>query len=230
MTGSAMTQPSIDLVTGANGNLGSAVVQHLQDIGHRVAKVERGKLVVGDAALSDIDLGDRASVHRAFGALAAAGFALRAVVHTVGVFRSRGALVETPDLDFAELFQINVMTTVHVVQAALALMVPTNRGRIAVVASGDALAGRAKVAPYAASKAAQLRVIESVAQELRGSAVTINAVLPGTMDTPQNRAAMPDADPTGWVSLAEVAGVLAFLVSDAASGIHGQAIRVERSS
>ena len=196
-----MTQPSIDLVTGANGNLGSAVVRHLQDIGHRVAKVERGKLVVGDAALSDIDLGDLASVRRAFGALAGAGFVLRAVVHTVGVFRSSGALVETPDADFAELIQINVMTTVHVIQAALALMLPANSGRIAVVASGDALLGRANVAPYAVSKAAQLRVIESVAQELRGSAVTINAVLPGTMDTPQNRAAMPDADPTRWVSL-----------------------------
>jgi NAD(P)-dependent dehydrogenase (short-subunit alcohol dehydrogenase family) len=224
-----MTQTSIDLVTGANGNLGSAVVQHLQGLGHCVAKVERGKLVLDDAALSDIDLSDLASVRHAFSTLAGAGFALRAVVHTVGVFRSSGVLVETPDADFVELLQINVMTTVHVVQAALGLMLPANSGRIAVVASGDALAGRAKVAPYAASKAAQLRVIESVAHELRGSAVTLNAVLPGTMDTPQNRAAMPDADPKRWVSLAEVASVLAFLVSDAASGIHGQAIRVDRS-
>lgn len=225
-----MTHPSIVLVTGANGNLGTAVVQHLHDSGHRVAKVERGKLVLGDAALSDIDLGDLASLRRAFGALAGAGFVLRGVVHTVGAFRSSGALVETPDADFTELFQVNVMTTVHVVQAALSLMLPANSGRIAVVASGDALLGRANVAPYAASKAAQLRVIESVARDLRSSAITINAVLPGTMDTPQNRAAMPDADPSRWVSLAEVARVLAFLVSDAASGIHGQAIRVDRSA
>ena len=77
---------------------------------------------------------------------------------------------------------------------------------------------------YGASKAAQLRMIESAAAELRGQGVTLNAVLPTTMDTPQNRAAMPTADRSSWLSLAAVAEVLVFLVSPAASAIHGQAI------
>ncbi|HKP63791.1 MAG TPA: SDR family oxidoreductase [Polyangiales bacterium] len=223
-----MQEPSITLVTGANGNLGRAVVQHLESSGLRVARVESGKLFIDAAALAEIDLGDPTSVRRAFGALVETGVSLAAIVHTVGVFRSGHSLPETPDADFVELFQTNVMTTVHVIQAALPLMLRAQRGRIAVVASLDALAGRARVAAYGASKAAQLRVIESAAQELRGSGITINAVLPSTMDTPQNRAALPDADPRQWVSPSEVASTLAFLVSDAASRIHGQAIRVER--
>jgi NAD(P)-dependent dehydrogenase (short-subunit alcohol dehydrogenase family) len=222
-----MTKPCINLVTGANGNLGSVLVQQLERGGQPVARIERGKLWVGSAALCDADLGDAASVRHAFEQLAPAGFALGAVVHTVGVFRSSGGLVEARDADFLELFQTNVMTTVHVIQAALALMVPAKRGRIAVVASLDALSAQAKLAAYGASKAAQLRVIESAAQDVRETGITINAVLPGTMDTPQNRAAMPQVDPKRWVSLSEVASVLAFLVSDAASGIHGQAVRVE---
>jgi NAD(P)-dependent dehydrogenase (short-subunit alcohol dehydrogenase family) len=223
-----MTQP-ISIVTGANGNLGSAVVHHLETNGLRVAKIEHGKLTLDGNVLHDIDLADGSSVRRAFAVLGTRGFELRSLIHTVGTFRSSGPLTETPDSDFLELFQINVLTTVHVVQSALALMIPAKRGRIAVVSGVDALKGRAQSAPYAASKAAQLRMVDSAAQELRGTGVTLNAVLPGLMDTPQNRAAMPHADPKSWVKLEEVASVLAFLISDGASGIQGQAIRVERS-
>jgi NAD(P)-dependent dehydrogenase (short-subunit alcohol dehydrogenase family) len=107
-------------------------------------------------------------------------------------------------------------------------MLPQRAGRIAAVASLDALAGVAQRAAYGASKAAQLRMIESAAADLQGTPITLNAVLPNTMDTPQNRAAMPGADPSRWVKLEEVANVLAFLVSDAASAVNGQALRVER--
>jgi len=222
-----MSQP-ITIVTGANGNLGTAVVHHLETSGLRVGKVEHGKLVLDGASLSDIDLADGESVRRAFGVLATQGFELRSLIHTVGKFRLSGPIVETAGSDFLEMFQINVMTTVHVVQAALALMIPGKRGRIAVVAGIDALEGRAKAGPYAASKAAQLRMVESASRELRGTDITINAVLPGTMDTPQNRAALPHADPKSWVRLEEVASVLAFLISNECSGVQGQAIRVER--
>lgn len=224
-----MTQRPFAIVTGANGNLGTAVVSRLSADGLRVAQVERSRIVLDGAPVADVDLADGASVRRAFAALPLSGARLQAVVHTVGTFRAGNALPEAPDQEFHELFQINVMTTVHVIQGALSIMLPQRSGRIAVVASLDALAGVAKRAAYGATKAAQLRVVESAAAELRGTSVTLNAVLPGTMDTPQNRAAMPTVDPASWVKLEEVADVLGFLVSDRASAVHGQALRVERS-
>jgi NAD(P)-dependent dehydrogenase (short-subunit alcohol dehydrogenase family) len=216
-------------VTGANGNLGSAVVTRLTADGFRVARMERSRIVLEDTTVADVDLADGASVRRALALLAARGSRLQAVVHTVGTFRAGTALIETPDQDFLELFQTNVMTTVHLVQAALGIMLPQRAGRIAVVSSLDALGGVAQHAAYGATKAAQLRVMESAAAEVRGTPITLNTVLPGTMDTPQNRAASPGADPSRWLKLEEVANVLAFLVSEAASGIHGQALRVERT-
>jgi NAD(P)-dependent dehydrogenase (short-subunit alcohol dehydrogenase family) len=224
-----MTQTTLAIVTGATGNLGNAVVSRLSADGFKVARVERSRIVLDGAAIAEIDLADAGSVRRAFALAATAGARVQAVVHTVGTFRAGTALPEAPDADFLELFETNVMTTVHVIQAALGLMLPARAGRIAVVSSLDALAGAAQRAAYAASKSAQLRVVESAAAELQDSGITLNAVLPGTMDTPQNRAAMPEADPSHWVTLQEVADVLGFLVSDRASAIHGQALRVQRN-
>jgi NAD(P)-dependent dehydrogenase (short-subunit alcohol dehydrogenase family) len=224
-----MTQNALALVTGASGNLGGAVTARISQSGMAVARVERSRVRLGERTVSDIDLSDAASVQRAFALLTANGQSLSAVVHTVGTFRATGPLEAAKDSDFIELFQINVLTTLHVLQAAVRIMRPQGHGRIALVASTDAQLGRAELSAYGASKGAQLRVFESAARELEGSGVALNAVLPGTMDTPQNRAAMPEADPSRWVTLAEVAEVLAFLVSDAASGLHGQALRVERS-
>jgi NAD(P)-dependent dehydrogenase (short-subunit alcohol dehydrogenase family) len=223
-----MTDQALAIVTGANGNLGSAVVSHLIADGFRVAQVERTRILLDGAEVAEVDLSNGASTRKAF-ELVARGTKLQAVVHTVGTFRAGAPLVDASDEEFTELFQTNVMTTLHVVQAALAIMQLQKSGRIAVVASLDALQGVAKRAAYGASKAAQLRLIESAAADLKGTPITLNTVLPGTMDTPQNRAAMPKADPAKWLKLEEVANVLAYLVSDAASGIHGQSIRVERS-
>lgn len=224
-----MPDRSLAIVTGVSGNLGSAVVRRLLADGYDVASVERSRVTFDGESLSDIDLAREHSTRAAFARVAALGLPVRAVVHTVGAFRQGSPLMAAHDADFDELYRTNVLTTLHVLQAALAIMIPHNAGRIAAVASLDALAGGANRAAYAASKAAQLRMIESAAAEVRGTAITVNTVLPGTMDTPANRAATPHVDPATWVRVDEVANVLAFLVSDAASGIHGQAIRVERS-
>ena len=172
----------------------------------------------------EVDLGDRASVTRAFSEAARRAGPLLAVVHTVGTYRGGASVLETEDADYLQLFQVNAMTTLHVLQAALHIMQPQREGSIAVVCSRDAQAGRAGHAAYAASKAAQLRLVESAAADARAAGVRINAVLPGTMDTPQNRAAMPDADPSTWLPLRDVAEVLSYLVSPAAAAVNGQAI------
>jgi NAD(P)-dependent dehydrogenase (short-subunit alcohol dehydrogenase family) len=155
------------------------------------------------------------------GALRAGAGKLDALVHTVGTFRAGPSVVETQGADFASLFQTNVMTTVNVLKAALPIM---HEGAIAVVSARAALAGDEGHSAYAASKAAQLRVIEAAAAEAKGFGVRVNALLPGTMDTPQNRAAMPDADRRSWLQLRDVAEVLCYLVSPAAAAIRGQAL------
>lgn len=110
--------------------------------------------------------------------------------------------------------------------AARAMTKSKTAGRIIFIGARSALVGAAGMAAYTASKAAVLRLTESMALELREGGITVNAVLPGTMDTPANRRAMPTADPAAWVSLEFVAGVIAFLASDGARDISGAAIPV----
>ena len=221
-----MSNQPLVIVTGANGNLGRAVVARLADRGQRVARVERSVLHLGEEFDCELDLSNAPSVARGFAEAARRAGGLAAVVHTVGAYRGGQTLSETHDSDFLELFQTNVMTTVHVLQAALAVMLPQKSGRIAVVASADALLGAPRHSAYAASKGAQLRVIESAAAEARPHGIAINALLPSTLDTPQNRAAMPKADFSNWLALSDVANVLASLISPDSGPIYGQAIRL----
>jgi NAD(P)-dependent dehydrogenase (short-subunit alcohol dehydrogenase family) len=213
-------------VTGATGNLGRAVIDRLAANGARVIAVERTLVRCEAETLSEIDFDRAESVRAAFARVAERCGRLDAVVHTVGMYKGGLSLLQTPPEDFAELFATNVMTTVHVLRAAISVMLPQGHGRIAAVVSAAATAGGPNQSAYSATKAAQLRVIESAAREVAGHAIGLNAVLPGTMDTPQNRAAMPTADFSRWLRLEAVADVLAYLVSPAASAIHGEGIRL----
>ena len=221
-----MDPRALAIVTGANGNLGSAVVARLSAAGMRVARGERTSLRLDDAFETALDLSRGDSAIAAFEALTAHAGPLVAVVHTVGTYRGGQSVVDASRAVFVELFETNVLTTLHVLQAALRIMLPQKRGRIAVVASADALLGPPNQAAYAASKAAQLRMVESAAAEAKPHGVGVNAVLPGTMDTPQNRAAMPNADRSAWLQLDDVANVLAHLVSAESTALQGQALRL----
>jgi NAD(P)-dependent dehydrogenase (short-subunit alcohol dehydrogenase family) len=219
-----MSRPPLAIVTGASGNLGSAAVARLTASGYRVARVERNVMHLAEEFDCEVDLSDRSSVTRAFSEAARRAGPLQAVIHTVGMFRGGRSVLETEDSEYLELFQVNVMTTLHVLHASLSVMQAQREGSIAVVCGRDAQAGSAGHAAYAASKAAQLRIVESAAAEARSLGVRINALLPGTMDTPQNRATAPDADTSTWLSLRDVAEVLTYLVSPAAAAVTGQAI------
>ncbi|HET8936014.1 MAG TPA: SDR family NAD(P)-dependent oxidoreductase [Polyangiales bacterium] len=219
-----MQRTPLAIVTGAGGNLGSAVVARLTASGYRVARVHRNVMHLAEEYDCEIDLGDRGSVTRAFAEAARRAGKLDALIHTVGTFHSGAGVAEAADSDYQALFQTNVMTTLHVLQAALPLLHGQREGSVAVVCARDALSGSAGHAAYAASKAAQLRIVESAAAEAKPFGVRINALLPGTMDTPQNRAAMPEADRSSWLQVPAVAEVLCYLVSPAAAAVQGQAI------
>lgn len=128
--------------------------------------------------------------------------------------------------EWEAMFRINLLTTVNIFRAGIAAMRPLGQGSLCAVGALAALKAPGQMGAYAASKSAVLRLVESYADELRGTGLRVNAVMPGTIDTPQNRAAMPDADPRAWVQPAEIASVIGFLLSDAARAVTGALVPV----
>jgi NAD(P)-dependent dehydrogenase (short-subunit alcohol dehydrogenase family) len=222
-----MARQPVVLVTGASGNLGQAVCARLALVG-RVVRFERSRALVDGAELAPVDLGSASATRELMARVERELGGLDAVVHTVGTFRASGPVESWDSEALRFLFETNVVTSAHVLSAALAVMRPAGQGQVVMVASTAALRGGPGAAAYSASKAAELRLVESAAAELAGSRIGVTAVLPGTMDTPQNRASMPDADRSRWVTLEEVSEVIAFLASPAALTLSGQALRVAR--
>jgi NAD(P)-dependent dehydrogenase (short-subunit alcohol dehydrogenase family) len=223
-----MAKQRVALVTGASGNLGQVVCARLQAAGQRVVRVERSRALVDGAELSKVELGSAQATRELMQRVAGELGGLDAVVHTVGTYRPSGPVESWDGEALRLLFETNVVTSANVLSSALSVMRPAGHGQVVMVASSAALRGAAGAAAYSASKAAELRLVESAAAELVGTRIGVSAVLPGTMDTPPNRAAMPDADRSRWVTLEEVADVIAFLATPAALALSGQALRVAR--
>jgi NAD(P)-dependent dehydrogenase (short-subunit alcohol dehydrogenase family) len=227
----------VSLITGAMGNLGLTTARAFIAAGHRMVLVDRSpdRLHASFADLvgspdhllvGGVDLADAAALDKLIETTLARFGRVDALVHTVGGWRGGRAVHETDLTDWDFLFNINLRTTLLCCRAVVPPMLKQQRGRIVTVASRDGLAGTAGYAAYSASKSAVLRLTESLADELKASNINVNCVLPSTLDTPQNRAAMPEADFSRWVEPAAVADVILFLVSDAARAIHGATIPV----
>ena len=132
----------------------------------------------------------------------------------------------TSDEDWQFLFDVNARTFLNAVRAVVPQMIEAGGGKVVSVAAYGALKGGAKMGPYAASKDVVIRLTESMAAELRTKNINVNCVLPTIIDTPDNRTAMPDADPSRWVAPEDLAKVITFLASDDARAIHGASIPV----
>ncbi len=146
------------------------------------------------------------------------------LVNGVGGFAG-GDLVATPLADWNQMMALNLTSAVVGCRAVLPAMAEAGYGRIVNIASRAVLAPAGGFIAYTVSKAAVITLTQALAREVKAG-ITVNAVLPSTMDTPGNRRAMPDADRSGWVSTETVAGVIALLASEAAAGISGAAIPV----
>jgi NAD(P)-dependent dehydrogenase (short-subunit alcohol dehydrogenase family) len=143
-----------------------------------------------------------------------------------GGFRMGEAVHETSARTWDVLMDLNARTVLHMAHAVVPGMLAAGGGRIVNVGAFAAREGAARMGAYVASKAAVIRLTESMAAELREHGVNVNCVLPTIIDTPDNRAAMPGADPARWVAPTDLAAVIVFLASDAARAIHGAAVPV----
>jgi NAD(P)-dependent dehydrogenase (short-subunit alcohol dehydrogenase family) len=215
------------MVTGASGALGASVVRRFIASGDEVVAVagsagkDLSSLGPADRLVQRrADLAAAAEVDRLFAAEPPA-----AVAHVAGGFR-HGTLRDLGDEDWAYLMRVNLETTFRVARACARTFERAGGGVLVVVASPAALLGEAGMGAYAASKAGALRLVESLAREMAPYGGRANAVLPGTMDTPANRAAMPGADSARWVSTEAVAEVIYYLTTAAAAGVNGAAVGV----
>lgn len=222
-----MSDRDVVIVTGAAGNLGAAVCGVLHRRGCRVVAVARdGAALPGPPALTiAADLTEPAGCSDvAAKALAALG-RIDGLAHTVGGFAMGGIADHGPEL-WDQMRRVNLLTTINMVRAVWPAMQAAGRGSLVAVGAQPGLRAGAGMAAYAGAKAALLRLIESAAEEGKPHGIRANAVLPGIIDTPQNRAAMPGADTAKWVSPEQVAEVMVFLLSDAASGVTGALVPV----
>jgi NAD(P)-dependent dehydrogenase (short-subunit alcohol dehydrogenase family) len=225
------------VVTGAAGNLGVAVARAFQNARAKLALVDRSSdrlpKLFHDLAGSPnhlftppTDVTDPDSVAAAIAEIVSRFGRIDALVNTAGGYRAGTPLHETSLDDWEFMLNLNARSVFVMCQAVIPQMLRQGQGRIINVASRAALGGDALHAAYSASKTAVVRLTESMDAELKNHGVNVNCVMPGMIDTPQNRAAMPGADFSIWVAPEAVADVILFLASDAARAIHGAAIPV----
>jgi NAD(P)-dependent dehydrogenase (short-subunit alcohol dehydrogenase family) len=222
------------VVTGAAGALGRAVAADFLARGARLAlvDVDAGALEALYAGHGSnhlrvaTDLVDPVASAAALGKVFAEHGAAAVLCNIAGGFDAGPPVHETKADVWRRMQELNVATLVNACRAAVPGMIAARRGRIVNVAAASALSGKPGMGAYCAAKSAVARLTESMALELRGNGINVNAVAPSILDTPANRAAMPTADPATWVSTKDLAAVIRFLASDDAVAIHGAIIPV----
>ena len=223
-------QNKIALITGANGGLGTSVTQTLLDAGALVVGVSRNikqsdfrhpsfhaiavELSSGNAANKLVD-----QVVSKFGRI-------DVLAHLVGGFAGGKTIAETDDGTFDSMLEINLTSAFYVLRAVIPQMRRAGTGRIIAIASRAAEDPGPGVGAYSASKAALVSLIRTVASENKDRGITANVILPGTIDTPANRKAMPGADTRTWVQPSSIASLIVWLASEAGKDVNGAAIPV----
>jgi NAD(P)-dependent dehydrogenase (short-subunit alcohol dehydrogenase family) len=209
------------VVTGAMGSLGQEVCAVAGAQGARVIRLD----IANNNAHDDchaLDLTDPAATQKFFSEIEP----FDALVNLAGGFAMGLESWEASDKDWDLMFKLNVTTMRNGVKAAVPRLLERGGGRIVNVGAYGAREGQGLMGAYCASKNVVMRLTETLAEELKGKGINVNAVLPTIIDNPANRAAMPEADPATWVSPRELANVICFLSSPAASAVHGALLPV----
>jgi len=223
------------VVTGGFGALGSAVAEAAVRRGASVAAIDHAPRPpqglaerLGPNALmaGGVDLASPKAAEGAMAEVKARFGRIDALFNIAGGFRWE-TIADAADVEsWDRMFAINLRTALNASRAALPSLLESGAGRIVNVGAQAAVRAAEGMGAYAASKAAVHRLTESLAEELKLKGVTVNAVMPSIIDTPANRASMPDADFSRWVAPADLAAVLLFLASDQARAVTGALIPV----
>lgn len=227
---SGILDGKVALVTGAAGALGGAVATVFAAAGATLAltdrSAERLRAASGGAHWQrPCELGDGEAVAAMVDEAARELGRLDVLVNCHGMYHGGTPVHETPLADWDLIVDADARSVFHTCRAVVPHLL-RGGGRIVNVGARAALAGSAGSAIYTAAKSAVVRLTESMAAELRERGIGVNCVLPGTIDTPANRASRPDADFTRWVRPEAIADVMLFLCSDAARAVHGAAVPV----
>lgn len=220
----------IVIVTGAKGGLGTHVTNAMLDAGATVIGVSRSikqedfssPQFVATAA----ELGSLEAAQALASTVVAKHGRIDALVHLVGGFDIGPTVDAASDSVWEKLLDVNLRSALHVFRAVLPQMRAQRSGRVLAIGSKAAVEPSALTGPYNVSKAALVSLVRTVAEETKNDGISANIVLPGTMDTPVNRTAMPNADFSKFVQPAQVAALLVHLASDAAAQITGAVIPV----
>jgi NAD(P)-dependent dehydrogenase (short-subunit alcohol dehydrogenase family) len=226
--------PLIIAVTGAFGVLGEVVATAAALQGARLALIDHSLVPpeglveacgVDALVLTGVDLADPAAAEAALAGVERRFGRLDVLINIAGGFRWQ-TLDEGDPAVWDLLYATNVKTAANASRAALRLLRASPAGRIVNIGAAGAVKAAAGMGAYAAAKAGVHRLTESLAEELKADGVTVNAVLPSIIDTPANRADMPEADFSAWVAPADLAEVILFLASPAARALTGALIPV----
>jgi NAD(P)-dependent dehydrogenase (short-subunit alcohol dehydrogenase family) len=212
------------IITGAGGGLGTAVCRAFLERGAPVIGVERSWREAPAFPAVSADL----STKEGCGAMIAEARKhgpIDALVHLVGGFGGGSPVAETSDETWDLMMTVNLRAAFLAIRAALKPMLEAGRGRIVAIGSRAAVEASPNFAAYAVSKAALVALVKNVAAEVKDRGIAANVILPGTIDTPANRRAMPDADFSKWVAPDSIANLIVWLVLDAA-GVSGAAIPI----
>lgn len=223
-------QGKVVLVTGANGGLGSYVTQVFLGAGAMVAGVSRSIKQADFSHPNFTAVAGELTNSASAGAIVSAALQkfgrIDGLVHLIGGFAGGKPVAETDDATFEKMTDLNFRSAFYISKAVIPHMRKSGTGRIVAIGSRAALESAPGVAAYAASKAALVSLIRAIAAENKDAGITANVLLPGTLDTPANRAADPNADTSKWINPEKLAALILWLVGDSASEINGAVIPV----
>ena len=228
--GEDLMKGKVVLVTGAKGGLGTYVTQTFLDAGATVIgtsrKIQQSDFNNANFSALPAEILTREGAKVLVDQVVERFGKLDVLAHTVGGFAGGPSIVDTDDATFQRMFDLNLNCVFHILRAAVPSLRKTGNGRVIAIGSRAALEPGAGVGAYSASKAAMVSLIRTVAVENKDAGLTANVILPGTMDTPANRRAIPNADVSKWVQPATVAELVVWLAGETGKDVNGSVIPV----